>query len=156
MAVILRNMGSSDYPAVRLLWEACPGIGLGESDSREGIERYLERNPGLCFVAVESGASGERIIGAVLCGHDGRRGFLHHLAVDPDHRRRGIGSSLAGSCIRALRTAGIEKCNLVVFRTNGPGIRFWSREGWAERADLRVMSKFVRQERPESDGSERE
>jgi N-acetylglutamate synthase len=124
-----------DYDAVVRLWLRTEGVGLNESDSRSAIAAYLRRNPRLSFIAEKDG----RIIGAVLCGHDGRRGYLHHLAVAKRHRRRGIGRQLVSACLARLRALGILKCNIFVFANNAEGMKFWKRTGWNVRSDLRMM-----------------
>ena len=132
----LREFRSADYEAVRLLWSASEGIVLREVDDREAVERYLERNPGVSFVA----SDGTRIVGAVLCGTDGRRGYLQHLAVAPEYRRRGIGRRLAERAVAALAERGIAKCHLMVLPANAEARAFWRRLGWVERPDVVVMS----------------
>lgn len=127
------------YDAVSALWQSTEGITLRGVDSREGIGRYLERNPGLSFVAFD----GETLIGAALCGHDGRRGYIHHLAVAPGHRRRGIGAALAGRCLTALAEQGIFKCHLFVRIDNPEARAFWERMGWAVREDVLFLSRTV-------------
>ena len=129
----------NDYDEVIALWRATPGIGLSDADSREEIAGYLTRNPGLSFVAREDG----RLVGAVLCGSDGRRGYLHHLAVRPDARRQGIGQALVESCLDGLRSAGIHKCHIFVYAGNKEGQAFWDRTGWKLRTDLVIMSKDI-------------
>ena len=131
-------MSARDYDRVVSLWRTVQGIGLDdESDSRSGIARYLKQNPGLSFVAY----CGDRMVGAVLSGHDGRRGYLHHLAVAASHRRQGIGQGLVARCLRALASRHIPKCNIFLFRTNAPGRAFWEHNGWKLRPDLRVLQK---------------
>ena len=137
MAVDIAEMTIGDYDAVVALWESVEGVGLSDADSEEGMEKYLERNPGMSFVARDGGA----IVGAVLCGHDGRRGYLHHLAVAESQRRQGIGRALVERCISALRSIGIQKCNIIVFVGNDEGLRFWKADGWNDRLDLRFMQK---------------
>jgi N-acetylglutamate synthase len=129
----------NEYEAVLALWRQCEGVGLSRADEREGIAAYLARNPGMSFVAWE----GDVLLGAALCGHDGRRGFIHHMAVHPDHRRKGIGRELTERCLAALREIGIDKCHLFIFTDNKPGIAFWQAEGWQYRTDIAVMSKMV-------------
>ena len=131
-------MRARDFDAVISLWRGVPGIGLDEDcDSRAGIRRYLKRNPGLSFVALVEGA----IVGAVLSGHDGRRGYLHHLAVAPSHRKLGIGRELTLRCLSALAKQGIPKCNIFLFRSNAAGRAFWKRQGWNLRGDLSLLQK---------------
>jgi N-acetylglutamate synthase len=130
------------YDEVRPLWEQAEGVGLHDhSDSREGIESYLTRNPGLSFVARADGI----VVGAVLAGHDGRRGYLHHLAVNPDFRRQGIGRRLVDRCLDALQEAGIPKCHLFIFNDNVSGIGFWESIGWTPRSDISLVSKVIDQ-----------
>jgi putative acetyltransferase len=127
------------YDAVLALWKQCEGVGLSDADSRENVKSYLDRNPGMSFVAQSHG----RFIGAVLAGHDGRRGYIHHLAVHPNCRRRGIGRQLVSKCLDALRDAGIHKCHLFIFNSNVDGIAFWKSVGWTLRADISVMSRDI-------------
>jgi putative acetyltransferase len=112
-------------------------MGLGESDTRDAIRLYLRRNPGLSLVATAE----RRVIAAVLCGHDGRRGYLHHLAVDRKWRRKGVGGRLVSACLDRLAGDGISKCNLFLFSSNQPGRAFWKRIGWSVRDDLLLVQK---------------
>jgi len=138
MPYTLRRMTVRDCDAVLSLWRGMPGIGMDEtSDSRSGLARYLKRNPGLSFVACDRGT----IIGAILSGHDGRRGYLYHLAVAPSHRKLGIGKALVSRCLRLLGRRGIPKCNLFLFRANAQGRAFWKHNGWNLRRDLSVFQK---------------
>jgi len=134
---LIRPMTIEDYQRVLALWQASEGVGLSDADSRESIACYLARDPGHSFVTEVNGT----LAGAVLCGHDGRRGYIHHLAVHPDYRRRGIGRELAAHCLAALRQAGIQKCHLFVFGENGNGRTFWQDAGWTERVELVLMSQ---------------
>ena len=135
----LHTMSMADYDEALALWQATEGLGLSAADSREAITRYLARNPGMSFVAR---ADGGELVGAVLCGHDGRRGYLHHLVVRPDYRGHGLGRDLAEHCLAALRAEGIDKCHLFVKRSNIAGQTFWQRTGWTERS-LILMSKDI-------------
>ena len=140
MKYAVRRMTASDYEAVLALWRGTPGIGLDDdSDSRRGLERYLKRNPGLSCVALAQG----NIVGAVLSGHDGRRAYLHHLAVAPAYRNLGIGKALASRCLLALGRCGIPKCNIFLFRSNSSGKAFWKHNGWNSREDLSVLQKKI-------------
>ncbi len=132
---IVRPFRVKDYDAVIALWRRTEGVGLNESDTRRAIAAFLRRNPRLSFVAEKNG----RVIGAVLCGHDGRRGYLHHLAVSKRHRRRGIGRLLVNACLAKLRKAGISKCNIFIFANNADGMKFWAHTGWSLRTELRLM-----------------
>jgi len=136
VAVQLREMTLADYDEVYTLWAASEGIGLSSADSREAIGAFLQRNPGLAFVAVD----GDVIAGAVICGTDGRRGYLHHLAVRSSHKRQGIGRRLAQACLDGLREQGIEKCHIFVYRDNHSARRFWESIGWVERVELVLMT----------------
>lgn len=129
----------SDYAEVIALWQSSEGVGLSSADAPERIAAYLARNPGLSFVVRVGGD----LVGAVLCGHDGRRGYLHHLAVRPDQRGRGIGRALVDACMQALAREGIDKCHLFVFKENVVGLAFWRKVGWKERLDLAILSKNI-------------
>ena len=135
-SIRVRPFELTDHAAAIALWQATEGIGLSDADTRENITAYLQRNPGMSFVAV----SGEGVIGAVLCGTDGRRGYLHHLAVDPAYRGRGVGRELVARCLGALRRVGLPKCHLFLFRANRSGKKFWEHIGWRLRSDLDVVS----------------
>jgi N-acetylglutamate synthase len=126
----------SDYAEVIELWRAAEGVGLSAADEPERIASYLARNPGMSFVARANG----KVVGAVICGHDGRRGLLHHLAVQKELRGQGIGAALVDQALAGLKAAGIDKCHLFVFRDNQAGRDFWAHKQWKERSDLVVMS----------------
>ena len=131
--MLIRTMTISDYDAVYALWLSCAGMGLNSlDDSREGIGRFLHRNPSTCFVAESEG----EISGCIMAGHDGRRGFIYHTAVRPGCRRQGIGGALVRAALDALREEGISKTALVVFACNEAGNAFWERMGFAAREDL--------------------
>lgn len=134
--ITVREFISADYDSVISLWQSADGVTLRDADARAPLTRYLERHRGLSFVAVD----GDSIVGAVLCGTDGRRGYLQHLAVAPSHRRRGIGRDLSERCIAALSARGIDKCHLMVVAANSDAMTFWSRLGWQDRSDVRLMS----------------
>jgi N-acetylglutamate synthase len=126
----------ADYDEVMALWSSTEGLTLREADSRDAIERYLARNPCLSFIAREEG----QLVGAVLAGTDGRRGYLQHLAVAPSHRSQGLGRALAERAVAALRAVGIAKCHLMVRQENAEARAFWEHVGWSERADITLMS----------------
>ncbi len=126
MNYTIRQMKIGDYRWVLTLWKETEGLSLEESDSKEGIRIYLQRNRGFCFVACD----GDQIIGTILCGHEGRRGFLRHLAVGGKYRHKGIARALIKQCLSALARAGIRKCNTFVLDTNEEGRRFWEHMGW--------------------------
>jgi ribosomal protein S18 acetylase RimI-like enzyme len=125
------------YDHVLALWQQCEGVGLGQADSRPAVQAYLNRNPGMSLIAHAAGT----VVGAILCGHDGRRGYIHHLAVHPGYRRRGIGRALVERSLDSLRRAGIDKCHIFVFHDNDAGLAFWEAMGCTPRSDLGVMSK---------------
>lgn len=131
-------MSLLDVPDVLTLWRATPGIGLSDADSAPGMANFFARNPDLSLVVVLP--SGE-IVAAVMCGHDGRRGFLYHLAVAEGHRRQGFARLLVRSCLERLAKLGIQKCNVLLFDDNEDGRGFWRHDGWSERGDLRVLQK---------------
>ena len=137
MDVTISEMTIDDYAAAYGLWEASEGVRLNGADSKDAVRAYLLRNRGLSFVAKREG----KLLGAALCGHDGRRGYLHHLAVDASCRRHGIGRALVERCLKALRALGIRKCHLLVYSSNAAGQEFWQAIGWSRRDDLLIMSK---------------
>jgi len=139
MSITYSEFTIESYDQVYALWETCDGIGLSSADTRDAIQKYLDRNPGLSLVACDN----ESVIGAILSGHDGRRGYIHHLAVRPDYRCRGIGRQLVADCISGLQSSGIQKCHLFIFHTNTEGIEFWQRIGWTYRRDIGVVSKNI-------------
>jgi len=141
MSIELREMTIDDYESVYPVWAGSEGIGLSDADSKEGIKRFLARNPGLSYIALD----GDQIVGAALCGHDGRRGYIHHLAVVKSHRKRGIGKSLVSRCVYALMQIGISKCHLFVFDENQDAINFWQKVGWTQRVELMMMSQHLDQ-----------
>lgn len=129
----LRVMEEKDYDNVYKLWEGIHGFGLRSiDDSREGVSRFLKRNPTTSVVAEADG----KIVGAILCGHDGRRGCLYHVCVHEDYRKHGIGKSMAVACMRALQKEQINKVNIIAFKSNELGNHFWKEEGWTFRDDL--------------------
>ena len=131
----LTEFTPDDSVEVLSFWEDMPGVGLNESDTPNELRKFLDRNPGLSLVARE----GNAIVGAVLCGHDGRRGYLHHLAVATEYRGQGIATQMIDRCLSKLRLLGIQKCNVFVYDDNEDGQTFWQRRGFAKRVDLRVM-----------------
>ncbi len=140
MNITYKQLTMDFYDQAIDLWKKCEGIGLSGADAREGIQNYLERNPGMSLIARDLDA----VVGAILCGHDGRRGYVHHLAVDPDYRRQGIGRTLVEKGIAALRACGIQKCHLFIFKVNSAGIAFWDQIGWTHRTDISVISKIIK------------
>lgn len=134
MKYTIRRMEIKDYDGVRKLWMSIHGFAIRSlDDSREGVERFLKRNPLTSTVAVSE--SGE-IVGAILCGHDGRRGCLYHVCVREDCRRNGIGKDMVVFCMNALKDEGINKVSLIAFTKNDIGNAFWNCIGWTKRLDL--------------------
>jgi putative acetyltransferase len=133
-------MEKGDLAEVIQFWQGMEGIGLSESDSYSALSFYLQRNPGLSWVARNRD---RELIGAVLCGHDGRRGYLHHLAVAPDWRRKGIGRALVERCLSSLRELKILKCNVFLFNQNPEGEGFWKAMGWKGREDLVLLQRVL-------------
>lgn len=129
----IRVMTENDYDEVYALWMSIHGFGIRSlDDSREGVGRFIRRNPTTSVVALV----GERIVGAILCGHDGRRGCFYHVCVHEDFRKRGIGKAMALVCMRALQEEKINKVNLVAFKKNEVGNHFWREAGWCFRIPL--------------------
>lgn len=136
----IRKMIINDYEGVYQLWINTPGMGMRSvDDSKEGIAKYLNRNPETCFVA----ESQNKIIGVILSGHDGRRGYIHHTAVNDTVRKQGIGTALVNTAIEALKKQGINKVALMVFRTNNLGNSFWESQGFEDRNDLVYRNKSL-------------
>lgn len=140
---MLRVMEIEDYEEVYALWKQIHGFGIRSvDDSREGIERFLKRNPTTSVVAEENG----RIVGAILCGHDGRRGCLYHVCVDESYRRRGIGKSMVVFSMDALKKEKINKVSLIAFTKNDIGNAFWNEIGWVQRLDLNYYDFTLNEE----------
>lgn len=130
---MVRTMTEQDYPHVYALWTSCTGMGLNDmDDTKEGISRFLARNPQTCFVFEDDG----KISGAIMAGNDGRRGYIYHTAVVPDMQNHGIGTALVQAAVQALRQLGITKVALVAFERNQAGNRFWEKQGFSRRDDL--------------------
>lgn len=128
----IRVMTMDDYDAVLALMSKTPGISLRDADSRQATARYLERNPDMSFVA----ESGSGLCACVMCGHDGRRGYLQHLLVLPEFRRQGLARALVTRCLSKLEALGIHKCHLDVLKTNDAAARYWQSQGWQLREDI--------------------
>lgn len=124
------------YDEVMALMMATPGVSVRDADSREATARYLERNPGLSFLAIDNGA----LIGCAMCGHDGRRGYLQHVIVAPSHRRQGIANQLVQRCLDKLAAMGILKTHLDVFVANEYANAYWNKRGWQKREDIHRYS----------------
>lgn len=140
MVAQIRVMEIADYDEVYDLWLHTPGMGLNTTDdSREGIEKYLKRNPTTSFVAEANG----KIVGVIMAGHDGRRGYIHHTAVLPEYREQGFASRLVERALLALDMEGIQKVALVAFSKNDIGNEFWEKRGFATREDLVYRNKNI-------------
>ena len=127
-----RKIKINDYEPILRLLNTTPGVTTREADSRESLMKYLKRNPGISHTAVIK----DRIVGFVMGGHDGRRGYLHHLVVMPAYRNKGIGTRLVQLCLDKLEARGIVKSHIDVFSDNEVAIRFWERKGWQKREDI--------------------
>ena len=139
----LRSMTEADYGAVRELWMTIHGFGIRSiDDSEDGVRRFLRRNPGLSVVAEADG----QLVGAILCGHDGRRGCLYHVCVREDYRKRGIGKAMAVFCMKALQAERINKVSLIAFTKNEVGNAFWKSVGWTFREDLNYYDFVLNEE----------
>ncbi len=140
---MIREMTIDDYDKVYSLWLKIKGFAMRSiDDSREGVERFLRRNPHTSVVACEDG----RIVGAILCGHDGRRGCMYHVCVDPEYRRRRIGTQMVVFAMEALRREQISKVSLIAFTENDIGNAFWNRIGWTKREDLNYYDFVLNRE----------
>ena len=144
---MIRAMTIDDYEQVRNLWLQIKGFAIRSiDDSREGVLRFLERNPNTSVVAEENGV----IVGAIHCGHDGRRGCLYHVCVAPDYRRRGIGKAMVVFCMDALKREHINKVSLIAFTKNDIGNAFWHNVGWVQREDLNYYDFVLNRENIEA------
>lgn len=132
----IRPMTMADYDAVLALMRGAPGVAVRAADSPEAIARYLARNPGLSLVAEQDG----RLVGCLFCGHDGRRGYLHHVVVAPEFRGQGIGRALVTKALDGLEALGIYKTHLDVFVDNEAAIAYWAHTGWQRRSDIARFS----------------
>lgn len=135
--ITTREFVIADYEAAVALWQEVEGVEICEGDSRAEVRAYLERNPGLSRVA----EANDTIAGAVLCGHDGRRGFIYHLAVSPAYRGGGVGQLLLGDCVRGLSAVGIRRAIILVAGDNSLGREFWLRNGWEDITGALPMSR---------------
>ena len=141
--MIVRTMTIEDYQGVHDLWLTIKGFAIRSiDDSREGVERFLKRNPATSVVAEENG----EIVGSILCGHDGRRGCLYHVCVREDCRMRGIGKSMVVRCMEELEKEKISKVSLIAFTENDIGNAFWKEIGWTKREDLNYYDFVLNRE----------
>jgi ribosomal protein S18 acetylase RimI-like enzyme len=126
-----------DYEAAVELWKRVEGLDIAEGDDRENIGRFLGRNRGLSRVAMD----GPTVVGVALCGHDGRRGYIYHLAVDPNYQGRGVAKQLVDECLDGLRRTGLERVNILVAKDNPRGLEFWRRAGWEDLDGAAAMGR---------------
>ena len=141
--MIIRTMTIDDYDQVWHLWSEIKGVGIRTlDDSREGVEKFLKRNPSTSVVAEEDGM----VIGAILCGHDGRRGCMYHVCVAEKYRKHGIGHQMALAAMEALKAEGINKVSLIAFKSNTIGNKFWRKVGWTFREDLNYYDFTLNEE----------
>ncbi|WP_051532823.1 GNAT family N-acetyltransferase [Lachnobacterium bovis] len=132
--ILIRPMEYADYDNVYQLWSTIHGFRIRSiDDSRDGIYRFLNRNPSTSIVAVNKN---KQIVGAILCGHDGRTGCLYHVCVREDYRKKGIGDAMTNSCIEALKREHINKISLIAFKENEVGNKFWKDEKWSKREEI--------------------
>lgn len=130
---IVRPMKIEDYDQVFELWSSINGFAIRSiDDSREGVDIFLKRNPTTSVVAIADG----KVVGAILCGHDGRRGCLYHVCVHKKYRRHGIGKAMVVFCMEALQKEKINKVSLIAFTKNDIGNAFWNSMHWTKRLDL--------------------
>ena len=139
----IRKMTVEDYDQVYALWKTIKGFGIRSiDDSREGVERFVLRNPTTSIVAEEEG----KIIGAILCGHDGRRACFYHVCVKEEYRKHGVGKKMVETALAALREEKVCKVNLIAFQTNQVGNRFWQSLGWSFRSDVNYYEYNLNEE----------
>ena len=136
MNIVIRQMSIQDYRDVLALWRSSKGVVVSDADSMDSIERYLNRNASLSLVAYD----GKVLVAAVLCGHDGRRGFIYHLAVRKEYQRRGIGRRLVEQCLKGLSLANIDTCHIFILDDNKEALVFWEKMQWHK---LQWMNKSL-------------
>lgn len=145
--VTVRSMQIEDYDQVYALWMTIHGFSIRTIDRfQRRVERFLKRNPGISVVAEMDG----RVVGAILCGHDGRRGCLYHVCVHEDYRMHGIGRAMVVHCMNALQQEGINKVSLIAFTKNDIGNAFWKQIGWTKREDLNYYDFVLNQKNIEN------
>jgi ribosomal protein S18 acetylase RimI-like enzyme len=135
----IREMTAGDLDRVITLLRQTGGVTVRDVDSKEALDRYLNRNPGFSFIAEDV----SELAGFVMSGHDGRRGYLHHLILAPAHRNKGLATRLVNACLDKLEAEGIRKSHIDVFATNGAAMEFWQKIGWQRRTDI-VRYSFIR------------
>ncbi|HOF33601.1 MAG TPA: GNAT family N-acetyltransferase [Spirochaetota bacterium] len=136
MRITYKELLKSDYDSSFFLWKKTEGMSLSNADTLEQFESFIKLNHGLSYGAFDE----DKLVGTVLCGTDGRRGYIYHLAVENEYRRMNIGTKLVSLSIEALKIKGIEKCHIFVFKNNESGNNFWKKSGWKKRDDINVFS----------------
>lgn len=131
-----QEMEICDYDSIIKLWEEVEGVKLRDADSRDGISKYLIRNPALSFIALNE----DEIIGTIMAGHDGKRGYIQHLAVSSNYRKKGVATKLCDLCIKALKKEGIVKSHIFILKNNEIASTYWKNQGWEKRNDIEVYS----------------
>ena len=135
----VREMNEGDYEKCYMLWSQTAGMSISDADSKPAIADYLKRNPGFSLVCELE----EQIIGTLLCGHDGRRGYIYHAAVNPTYRGRGIGSEMINRSLQKLHSEGIMKCHILVIHDNELGKQFWHNSGWTHQEGILLYSRYT-------------
>lgn len=137
---MIKRLTMDDYEKLFEMWKNTPNMGLRSlDDSKEGISLFLKRNPTTNFVAYDD----DKLIGTILCGHDGRRGYIYHTVVLPEYRRQGIATNLVDMAVKALQEEGITRVCLNVMETNEQGKKFWIDRGWEKKDFLGFYSKAI-------------
>ena len=143
MDILIREMTMEDYGQVYDLWTEIKGFGIRSlDDSKEGVERFLKRNPATSVVAVQNG----HVVGNILCGHDGRTGCFYQVCVAPGYRKQGIGYRMVRAAMEALQKEGVSKISLIAFKSNDVGNAFWKGIGWREREDVNSYEFILNEE----------
>ena len=155
MDIQIRPVSIDDYDGIFELWNSTEQSRRALNpvdDTREGIEKYLKRNPTTCFLAyINDEENTEKIVGVILTRHDGRRAIVHHLCVHPEHRRQGIAHLLVENAEEALRKEGITKIFGLVFKDNEPANAFWEEQGYTLRTNLNYRNKTLNQDVPQGE-----
>jgi len=133
-------MELTHYEQALFLWKSLPGLGLSAADEKDQIQNFLLKNPLTCFTAIKE----NKVIGTILGGSDGRRGYIYHLAVETSAQKKGIGKILVNTCLNAFKEIGIQKCHIFVIHDNEEGINFWKNIGWELRNDILIMSNEIK------------
>ena len=147
-----REFLMDDYDRAIELWSQVEGLDIAEGDDRESISRFLKQNRGLSRVATD----GSTVVGVALCGHDGRRGYIYHLAVNPEYQGRGLGKRLVDECLEGLKRAGLQRANILVAKDNPRGREFWRRSGWEDLDGAAAMGRDVCKQKAEIRKQKRE